>query len=116
MVGRGLVSANDPGLYRITDDVEQAATEVERFYRLCHSQRYVRDSLVLRIRHPLAETVLADVNLQFRDILTAPATQAPGPVSGEGDELPDLPRLVLPFNRSDYARLRSLLDFVNAAG
>jgi uncharacterized protein (TIGR00730 family) len=116
MVGRGLISANDPGLYRITDDVEQAATEVESFYRLCHSQRYVRDSLVLRIRHALAETVLADVNLQFRDILTAPATQAPGPVPGEGDELPDLPRLVLPFNRSDYARLRSLLDFVNAAG
>jgi hypothetical protein len=76
----------------------------------------VRDSLVLRIRHPLPETVLADLNVQFRDILSAPSTQARGPVPGEGDELPDLPRLVVPFNRSDYARLRSLLDFVNAAG
>jgi hypothetical protein len=116
MVTRGLVSANDPTLYRITDDVEQAAAEVEGFYRLCHSQRYVRDSLVLRIRRALPAAALADLNGQFRDILSAPATQASGPVPGEGDELPDLPRLVVPFNRSDYARLRSLLDLVNAAG
>ena len=116
MVSRGLVSPNDPSLYRITDDVEQAATEVEAFYRVYHSQRYVRDSLVLRIRQPLPEAALAELNARFGDILTAPATQAPGPVAGEGDELPDLARLVLPFKRSDYARLRSLLDLVNAAG
>jgi uncharacterized protein (TIGR00730 family) len=116
MVSRGLVSANDPSLYRITDDVEQAAAEVEYFYRLLHSQRYVRDSLVLRIRRSLPAAALADLNVQFRDILSQPATLAPGPVPGEGDELPDLLRLVVPFNRSDYARLRSLLDFVNAAG
>ena len=116
MVGRGLISANDPSLYRITDDVEVAAAEVEGFYRVLHSQRYVRSALVVRIRHPLPDAVQADLNVRFRDILSEPATQAPGPVPGEGDELPDLPRLVVPFNRSDYGRLRSLLDFVNAAG
>ena len=116
MVGRGLISANDPSLYRITDDVEEAAAEVEGFYRVLHSQRYVRSALVVRIRHPLPDAVQADLNVRFRDILSEPATQAPGPVPGEGDELPDLPRLVVPFNRSDYGRLRSLLDFVNAAG
>ena len=54
MVGRGTVSPNDPELYRVTDDVEQAAAEVEGFYKLYHSQRYVRDALVLRIRRPIA--------------------------------------------------------------
>ncbi len=115
MVGRGMVSANDPALYRIADDVEAAAADVEGFYRLYHSQRYVRDSLVLRIRRPLAPEVLADLNTRFRDILSGPAEQAPGPVAGEGEELPDLPRLLLPFNRADYGRLRSLLDLVNAS-
>src|SRR4029450_1455891 len=110
MVGRGLVSANDPGLYRIADDVEQAAAEVERFYRLCHSQRDVRDSLGLRLPHPLSEAVVADLNVQSRDILSAPATQAPGPVAGEGDELPDLPRLVVPFNRCCDCSPSLLLD------
>jgi hypothetical protein len=40
--------------------------------------------------------------------------QAPGPVAGEGEELPELPRLVLPFNRSGFSRLRGLIDVVNA--
>ncbi|HTG13470.1 MAG TPA: cytochrome D ubiquinol oxidase subunit II, partial [Candidatus Eisenbacteria bacterium] len=93
---------------------ETAAAEVESFYRNYHSQRYVRDSLVLRMRRPLAAEDLAELNARFTDILSGPATQAPGPVPGEGDELPDLPRLVLPFNRSGFSRLRSLIDVVNA--
>jgi uncharacterized protein (TIGR00730 family) len=113
MVGRGMVGSSDPDLYRITDDVETAAAEVETFYRNYHSQRYVRDSLVLRMRRPLAAETLAELNARFSDIMTGPAVQAPGPVAGEGDELADLPRLVLPFNRSGFSRLRSLIDVVN---
>jgi uncharacterized protein (TIGR00730 family) len=115
MVGRGTVSPNDPELYRVTDDVEQAAAEVEGFYKLYHSQRYVRDVLVLRIRRPISPAALAELNARFADILSAPAEQSKGPIPGEGEELPDLPRLVLPFNRSGFARLRSLLDFVNVS-
>jgi len=114
MVGRGMVGSSDPDLYRITDDVETAAAEVETFYRNYHSQRYVRDSLVLRMRRPLAAEDLAELNARFGDIMTGPAVQAPGPVAGEGDELPDLPRLVLPFNRSGFSRLRSLIDVWSA--
>src|SRR5438552_7602359 len=114
MVGRGLVGASDPDLYRITDDVEAAAAEIESFYRNYHSQRYVRDSLVLRMRRPLPAETLAELNARFTDIMTGPAVQAPGPVAGEGEELPELPRLVLPFNRSGFSRLRSLIDVVNA--
>ena len=113
MVGRGMVSPNDPGLFRIADDVERAAAEIEGFYRLFHSQRYVRDSLVIRLRRPLSSSAVDELNARFKDILLAPADQAPGPLPAEGDEFPDLPRLVLPFNRTDFARLRLLLDFVN---
>jgi uncharacterized protein (TIGR00730 family) len=115
MVGRGAVSPNDPELYRVTDDVEKAAAEIETFYKLYHSQRYVRDVLVLRLRRLISAAALADLNARFTDILSAPADQARGPIPGEGDELPDLPRLVLPFNRSGFSRLRSLLDLVNAS-
>jgi uncharacterized protein (TIGR00730 family) len=115
MVAQGMVSPNDRGLYRITDDVEKATAEIEGFYKLYHSQRYVRDALVLRIRRPLSAAALAELNVRFADILTAPAGQSKGPLPGEGDELPDLPRLVLPFTRTDFARLRILLDFVNAS-
>ena len=115
MVERGMVSRHDPALYRITDDVEKAVAEIEGFYKLYHSQRYVRDVLVLRIRRLISPAALADLNARFADLLIAPAEQSTGPLPGEGDELPDLPRLVLPYKRSDFARLRDLLDFVNAS-
>jgi hypothetical protein len=34
-------------------------------------------------------------------------------VTGERDEYPELPRLVLPFSRRDFGRLRQLIDVVN---
>ena len=80
MVGRGMVGASDPDLYRLTDDVETAAAEIEAFYRNYHSQRYVRDSLVLRMRRALSAETLDELNARFTDIMTGPAVQAPGPV------------------------------------
>jgi uncharacterized protein (TIGR00730 family) len=115
MVSRGRVSPNDPGLYRIADDVEQAVAEIEGFYRVYHSQRYLRDVLVVRLRRAISPEALRELNARFGDLLSAPAEQWKGPLPGEGDDLPDLPRLVLPYNRTDFARLRSLLDLVNAS-
>jgi hypothetical protein len=38
---------------------------------------------------------------------------AAGPIPGEQNEYPDRARLILPFNRASYARLRQLIDFIN---
>jgi predicted Rossmann-fold nucleotide-binding protein len=102
MVERGMVSANDPELYRVTDDVEQAAAEVENFYKLYHSQRYVR----ILVLHPAVARARPWRSECFADILTMPAA-IEGPPPGE-DEPPDLPRLVLP-SPLRLRRLRSLL-------
>ena len=113
MLAKGLVSPDDLGLFRSTDDVDDAVSEILDFYRVYHSQRYVGDNLVFRIRHQLSPAALAEVNESFADILTAPAEQAPGPLKAEHGELPDLPRLILPFNRMAFARLRPLIDLIN---
>lgn len=113
MLGRGTIAADDVGLVRLTDDVDEAVAEILAFYRVYHSQRYVGDSLVLRLRRPLPAAALADVNARFRDILDGPAEQTAGPLKAEHDELPDLPRLVLPFNRSTFSGIRPLIDLVN---
>jgi len=39
----------------------------------------------------------------------------PQALEGERGEFPELPRLVLEFNRSGFARLRQLIDFLNTA-
>jgi uncharacterized protein (TIGR00730 family) len=113
MVTRGMILPDDAGLFRITDDVDGAVAEVLDFYRVYHSQRYVGDTLVFRLRQPLSAARLADLNARFSDILDGAAEQAPGPLKAEHDELPELSRLVLPFNRSVFSRLRSLIDFIN---
>jgi uncharacterized protein (TIGR00730 family) len=113
MLDRGMISMEDPGLFRITDDVDDAVAEIQGFYRVYHSQRYVGDSLVIRLRRALPAGSLADLNTRFADVLDGPAEQTAGPLKAENGELPDLPRLILPFNRTSFARLRQLVDFLN---
>ena len=50
---------------------------------------------------------------EFEDILKGPADQSPGPIPQEHDEHPELPRLILPFNRTSFGRLRQLIDFID---
>ena len=109
------MSPNDPDLYRVTDDVEQAAAVVEGFYRLYHSQRYVRDALVLRIRRPISTAALADLNARFADILSAPAEQAKGPTRARGTSCRTCRGWCCPSTAPGFSRLRTLLDFVNAS-
>ena len=47
------------------------------------------------------------------DLLKGPLDQSPGPLPLERSEFPELPRLIIPFNRSSYARLRRLIDYIN---
>jgi hypothetical protein len=110
---QGMIAPEDLGLFRVTDDLEAAVAEIAGFYRVFHSQRYVGDSLVLRIRRPLAPRAIDEISARFADILNGPAEQTRGPLEAEHDECPDLPRLVLPFKRVGFSRLRLLIDLVN---
>jgi uncharacterized protein (TIGR00730 family) len=110
---RRLIDVEDTAFYRIVDSPEAAVQELTRFYRVFHSARIVGDVLVFRLSHALRETQVADIQREFEDILKGPVDQAPGPVPQELNEFPELPRLILPFNRSSYSRLRRLIDFVN---
>jgi hypothetical protein len=113
LVERRLIDPNDASFYRIVDTMEAAVEEITRFYRVYHSMRIVGDKLVLRVRRPLADGEVESVQERFEDILKGPVEQSPGPVPAEADEHAGLPRVILPFNRSSYSRLRQLIDFLN---
>ena len=113
IAGQRLIDPEDTAFYRIADSVEAAVRELTGFYRVFHSARIVGDNLVFRLNRRLTEADVAEVQQRFDDILKGPADQAPGPVPQELNEFPDLPRLILPFNRTSYSRLRRLIDFVN---
>jgi len=112
----GMISPEDMGLFRVTDDVEVAVDEIVRFFRRYHSSRYVGDVFVMRLASALPAEAVEALNDNYAGILAGGRIeQAPGPVEGEGGEYPDLPRLTLRFDRKSVGRLRLLINDVNAA-
>lgn len=115
---RGYISPEDEALFLITDSVDRAVEEIAKFYRRFHSSRYVnrKQRLVLRLKEPLDEERLRELNREFQGILAAGSIEVCPPFPEEADEpeLLDLPRLVLEFNRHNFGRLRQLIDGINA--
>jgi uncharacterized protein (TIGR00730 family) len=116
LLADGMVSPEDSSLYRWTDSVETAVHEIQQFFRVYHSMRYVKNKLVFRLQTPISAELLADINAEFDDILTDGQFNTDGPQKEERDEpaLISLPRLVFHFNRRSLGRLRQLIDAINA--
>jgi uncharacterized protein (TIGR00730 family) len=111
-----LISKEDLALFKVTDDVEEACEEITRFYSNYHSCRYVKDSLVMRVKHPVTEGLVRTLNERFAHIClhdTQFRSSGPLPEEENEPELATLPRIVFPFNRTNFGRLRSLIDVVN---
>jgi uncharacterized protein (TIGR00730 family) len=116
LVDRRLIDGGDTAFYRIVDGAEEAVRQITDFYRIFQSSRIVGDNLVFRLTRALSDEELGEVRRQFEDILKGPLDQSPGPVPQELNECPELPRLIVPFNRSTYSRLRRLIDHINGIG
>ena len=111
----GYVSPHDLGFVKITDDVNAVVDEVTGFYANYQSLRFVEGRLVLRMRHAPSEAEVETLNREFADLLTRGRIErvdaTPAEVA-DGDAL-DLERLLVPFDRRNYARLRELIDRIN---
>ncbi|MBI2206681.1 MAG: LOG family protein [Candidatus Rokubacteria bacterium] len=113
LIERRLINRDDSSFYRVVDTAEDAVREITAFYRVFHSSRIVGETLVFRLQKALDDSAIAETQQQFDDVLKGPLDQAPGPIAQELNEFPELPRLIVPFNRSSYGRLRRLIDHIN---
>jgi uncharacterized protein (TIGR00730 family) len=114
--GRGLISRDDMCFVKITDDVDEALEEVLHFYSNYHSMRYVEGDLVLRMQRAPDQAGLAGLQRDFADIVARGEIEVAEPSKREiaDDDVPDLDRLRFRFDRFSYARLRLLIDRLNA--
>jgi len=115
LVGGGLVSPEDHQLFLITDDVDAAVAEINRFWRSYHSLRWVGDQLILRLRHEPTEHEVAQLNTTFSDLLVSGSIERSEPLPPElsdRDHL-ELPRLVMTYDPRRAGRLRRLIDALN---
>ena len=112
---RGLISEDDCGLYRISDDAGSAVHEIASFYRNYHSRRFVGDILVVRLRSEPTAAELDELNHRFSDIVVRGRIDRSGPLPPEvhGSDHLDMARITLRFDRIHHGRLRSLIDALN---
>ena len=115
LLGNGYISPEDRALYKITDSIEEAVTEVTTFYRVYHSMRYVRGNLVLRLTRQVSDATMARLPAEFGDILVSGGFEQTGmhPQEANEPQIADLPRLTFKFNRHRQSRLRQLIDVLN---
>lgn len=118
LLNRKLISPHDMSLVKVTDNVNDAVEELLQFYRNFDSMRYIRDNLIIRLRNPVSDELLARLNTEFADILTRGKIDraATHPFEMEDAATRDLHRLALVFNRRDTARLRQMVDVLNRDG
>ena len=118
LMTKGFVHPGDINLCDITHDIPQVVQTIDAFYRRYHSMRYVGSKLVIRMQHVLSNQTMEEIRSGFSDMLT------PGGIFEQGQALPQeaddpdtihLPRLILDFNRNTFARLKTLIDFINRA-
>jgi len=115
---RGLIAPEDLRLYRVVDSVDEAVAECVDFYRNYHSARHLEDLYLVRIQKPPTEEQLAALHQEFRGILHGGKGEfevVRGRATGEEPiPLPDPPwRLVFPFDKRSYGRLRMMIDRIN---
>lgn len=115
LLEKGMISEADLNLYRITHDVDAAIDEILRFFSVYHSQRFVRDLLILRLEDDVPDSLVVELNDEFSDIIVSgkiakmTATEA----EVDTDDNVDLPRLGFHFDRRSFGRLRLLIDRLN---
>jgi hypothetical protein len=105
----------DLNLYQITDNADQAVKWITRFYRNFQSSRFVKDLLVIRLKHEPTPSAIEALNEDFGDIVTGEPFKAIPATSEERDDNDsvELFRIAFGFNRRDYGRMRQLIDVVN---
>jgi hypothetical protein len=113
---QGMVAPDDLSLFTYTNDANEAAAEIRRFYNNYHSQRYVEGKLVLRLKNEPSAELIAALNDEFSDIVVSGKIEKieTTPAEIRTNDNVDLPRIRLHFNRRHLGRLRIMVDRLNA--
>jgi hypothetical protein len=118
LLSAGYIGPNDCAFFRHTRDVDEAVGLIHAFYRRFHSLRFVDGKSVIRMSTGLQKSQIDRLSQEFADIIAeGGGMQMSGALPKECDEpeLANLPRLVVDFNKRDFARLRQLIDAINRA-
>jgi len=115
MLSRGYITEGEFSFFKIVDHVDAAMHEIKSFYHNFHSYRFVKQDLVVRLNHPPSSRLVNELNENFSDMLTEGKIKQTEPLADELDDPATLHlhRLLVPFKREEFARLRQMIDVIN---
>ncbi|MBP1741575.1 MAG: family Rossman fold protein [Deltaproteobacteria bacterium] len=116
LLSNGYINKTDLDLFERPESLDEAVKRIRFFYSRYHSLRYAGEKLVIRLLTPVAKEAAEELQINFQDILIPQggiSLSGPLPAESEEPELAHLPRLVVDFDRKDFARLRHLIDAIN---
>ncbi len=115
LLGGNYISKDDLSLFKVTNSIIDATSEITSFYRNYHSQRFVSGILVLRMQNELTDQTLQALNNEFGDIIVDGSIEK---CTASKDEIEDndhleLSRIRFKFNKHHWSRIRMLIDRIN---
>lgn len=118
VMSRGYIVENEMTFFKIFTEADAAVNEITRYYCNFHSYRFVKRDLVIRLNHAPSPDLIDRLNRDFADIVSDGKVRKTESSPDEADdpETLHLHRLLVRFNREDFARLRQMIDVINAEG
>lgn len=113
LLTKGFISVEDQNFYYRSPTVQDALDHILRFYSRYHSNRYVKDLLVMRLSNPLTSDQISVLNHEFHLLIKSGGIYATAPLPEEDDHL-NLPRIAFEHNRKHFGLLRAMIDRINS--
>ncbi len=113
----GLISEDDFSLFRVTNSLDEAVSEITNFYKIYQSSRYVGEQMIIRLSRRLTRPAIDGLNDRFGDILRKGRFFQGAALRQERNEpeLAHLPRLIFTPHRRNFGRMRLLIDAINGS-
>jgi hypothetical protein len=113
LLAKGLISAEDINLFKITDSISDAVYEITHFYHNYHSMQFMNGHTVINVNKPVTDKDLEQLNDHFSDIIVAGKIVLTSPFTEEDLNPSIMGRLLFQFNRRNFGRLRELINAIN---
>jgi uncharacterized protein (TIGR00730 family) len=115
LLDHGLISPSDTSLYTITDNIEDAVSEITRFYSNYDSIRFVNDVLYIRMKRAVPSDRFSEIATRFASLATDGEILQTTATAEEvkDNDVPDLPRVSLKYAAKGFADLRGLINALN---
>lgn len=115
LLAKHYISDIDFKLFKIVNSTEEGVRYITDYYSVYHSLRYVRNLTVLRFHKEIPRALVAELNRTFHDLLVSGGIEAGSalPEEVQSGEVPDLPRLILHFDKKRFGRLNEMIVWIN---